>query len=171
MIVNCLTPVSRRLSIAPPRHATSPSSTGWSIEGMSALPCEEWSRHGGARRRPIDGLNCCARVRRCSPNAVSPACQRPTSGRSSGNERTRALHVLLQQGGGPCRVAHRRQSRLLQGCRAILSETDSATDTLRRLITFHLDFAIPDPDVIRIQDRELAQLPPEVNRRGAEAAA
>ncbi len=36
---------------------------------------------------------------------------------------------------------------------------------LERLVAFHIDFATSDPDVIRIQDRELAQLPDDVNRR------
>ncbi|MEO9247283.1 TetR/AcrR family transcriptional regulator [Citricoccus nitrophenolicus] len=64
--------------------------------------------------------------------------------------------------------------RLLDGCRAILAEDSpedspeeargGAADTLRRLIRFHLEFATTDPDVIRIQDRELPALAPEDNQ-------
>lgn len=55
-------------------------------------------------------------------------------------------------------------SRLLDGCRGILAEPGDPDDLLRRLVEFHLDFATADPDIIRIQDRELAQLPKDVNR-------
>ncbi|NUL45511.1 TetR/AcrR family transcriptional regulator [Cellulosimicrobium funkei] len=60
--------------------------------------------------------------------------------------------------------------RLLDGCRTILAEDSSeeargdAADTLMRLIRFHLEFATTDPDVIRIQDRELPSLAPEDNQ-------
>jgi AcrR family transcriptional regulator len=57
--------------------------------------------------------------------------------------------------------------RLLEGCDAILAEAPSAApaDTLLRLIRFHLEFATSDPDVIRLQDRELPSLAPEANHR------
>lgn len=54
--------------------------------------------------------------------------------------------------------------RLLSGCRAILAEAASPAETLERLVRFHLDFATTDPDVIRIQDRELPSLSPEDNQ-------
>ncbi|GAA4779959.1 TetR/AcrR family transcriptional regulator [Citricoccus nitrophenolicus] len=60
--------------------------------------------------------------------------------------------------------------RLLDGCRAILTEESGpgrAGDpalTLARLVRFHLDFATSDPDVIRIQDRELPSLASEDNQ-------
>lgn len=63
--------------------------------------------------------------------------------------------------------------RLLEGCRAILAEGggsdpapegDDPAATLGRLIRFHLDFATTDPDVIRIQDRELPSLAPADNQ-------
>ncbi|GAA1124186.1 TetR/AcrR family transcriptional regulator [Citricoccus alkalitolerans] len=60
--------------------------------------------------------------------------------------------------------------RLLAGCRAILAEAESedrVTDpaqTLERLVRFHLEFATTDPDVIRIQDRELPSLAPKDNQ-------
>lgn len=54
-------------------------------------------------------------------------------------------------------------TRLLDGCREILGESGSPDETLRRLVVFHLDFATADPDIIRVQDRELAQLPADAN--------
>lgn len=54
--------------------------------------------------------------------------------------------------------------RLLAGCRAILAEGARPDITLERLVRFHLDFATSDPDVIRIQDRELPSLSPEDNQ-------
>lgn len=55
--------------------------------------------------------------------------------------------------------------RLLDGGHAIVAEAGEPTDVLARLVRFHLDFATADPDTIRIQDRELAQLPVEANHR------
>lgn len=77
--------------------------------------------------------------------------------------------------------------RLLAGCRAILAEggwldpdddqpiaDDGRTGTrarvadpagtLGRLIRFHVEFATTDPDVIRVQDRELPSLDPADNQ-------
>lgn len=56
-------------------------------------------------------------------------------------------------------------TRLLDGCRDIVAQARPAGETLDDLVSFHLDFATSDPDIIRIQDRELAQLPLEVNHR------
>lgn len=56
-------------------------------------------------------------------------------------------------------------SRLLAGCQRILVEPATPSDTLRALIDFHIEFAISEPDIIRIQDRELAHLPHEANHR------
>jgi hypothetical protein len=53
-------------------------------------------------------------------------------------------------------------TRLLDGCRVIIADDDAPAQTLERLIAFHLEFATTDPDIIRIQDRELAQLPADV---------
>ncbi|MBF9336956.1 TetR/AcrR family transcriptional regulator [Microbacterium lacticum] len=55
--------------------------------------------------------------------------------------------------------------QLVAGARDILGGDLSAHATLVALIGFHIDFATSEPDIIRIQDRELAQLPVEVNRR------
>lgn len=54
--------------------------------------------------------------------------------------------------------------RLLAGGREILAATDPPAQVLERLIRFHLDFATSDPDVIRLQFRELPALAPEANR-------
>ena len=51
--------------------------------------------------------------------------------------------------------------RLLAGGRRIHSEEDVADVALGRLIAFPLDFATTEPDVIRVQDRELATLDEE----------
>jgi AcrR family transcriptional regulator len=53
--------------------------------------------------------------------------------------------------------------RLLDGCRELIAEPGTPGEILRRLVRFHLDFATADPDIIRIQDRELAQLPTDAN--------
>jgi len=56
--------------------------------------------------------------------------------------------------------------RLLQGTRDILSgDRRRDVTALRRLIAFHVEFATSAPDVIRIQDRELAALPAVANHR------
>lgn len=56
--------------------------------------------------------------------------------------------------------------RLLAGCRVILAGPDATpTDRLDELIRFHIGFAVAAPDIIRIQDRELAGLPADVNHR------
>jgi AcrR family transcriptional regulator len=47
-------------------------------------------------------------------------------------------------------------------------EVDSASsplDALERLLTFHTDFALTSPDLIRVQDRDLANLPVAEARR------
>lgn len=49
--------------------------------------------------------------------------------------------------------------RLLDGGRLIVGQASAPAEMLRRLIAFHLDFATSEPDVIRLQDRELALLP------------
>jgi len=47
---------------------------------------------------------------------------------------------------------------LLDGGRAVAGTADDAPTALRGLIRFHVDFALRDPDVIRVQDRDLAAL-------------
>lgn len=56
--------------------------------------------------------------------------------------------------------------RLLTGCRAILADAPADPgERLDELIAFHIGFAIAAPDVIRLQDRELARLPADASRQ------
>ena len=60
--------------------------------------------------------------------------------------------------------------RLLQGAREILGagpvkDAAAARAALDELIAFHIGFATAAPDIIRIQDRELAGLDAETNQR------
>lgn len=50
--------------------------------------------------------------------------------------------------------------RLLAGGRAVLAAQHEPAPALEALIAFHVDFALRDADVIRVQDRDLAQLSP-----------
>ncbi|MDD4868420.1 MAG: TetR/AcrR family transcriptional regulator, partial [Mycobacterium sp.] len=50
-------------------------------------------------------------------------------------------------------------ARLLGGARDVRARSSDAAEALDGLIDFHLDFAFGEPDLIRIQDRDLAQLP------------
>ncbi|MFI6398254.1 TetR/AcrR family transcriptional regulator [Rhodococcus coprophilus] len=54
--------------------------------------------------------------------------------------------------------------RLLAGGTAVVADTTDPRDTLERLVDFHLDFALGDPDLIRVQDRELHSLPDDARR-------
>jgi AcrR family transcriptional regulator len=56
-------------------------------------------------------------------------------------------------------------TRLLDGARAVLSRAASADAALDGLVDFHLDFALGEPDLIRIQDRDLAHLPTSAKRQ------
>jgi AcrR family transcriptional regulator len=47
---------------------------------------------------------------------------------------------------------------LLAGGRAVVASCSDPCDALRRLIAFHATFAITEPDLIRVQDRDLANL-------------
>jgi AcrR family transcriptional regulator len=51
--------------------------------------------------------------------------------------------------------------RLLAGGRDVIAQGGPAEDRLRAIIDFHVDFAIRDADVIRVQDRDLASLSDE----------
>jgi AcrR family transcriptional regulator len=48
--------------------------------------------------------------------------------------------------------------RLLSGGREVIAAHDSPSPRLDALIRFHVDFALKDADVIRVQDRDLASL-------------
>jgi AcrR family transcriptional regulator len=54
---------------------------------------------------------------------------------------------------------------LLAGARAVTDRGDDGAATLDGLIDFHLDFALGEPDLIRIQDRDLAHLPAPAERQ------
>lgn len=57
---------------------------------------------------------------------------------------------------------------LLSGGEAVITGATSARDALAGLVRFHVDFALGDPDVIRVQDRDLDSLD-EVDRRQVRA--
>jgi hypothetical protein len=48
--------------------------------------------------------------------------------------------------------------RLRAGGRAVVDAGGSPEDQLKAIIAFHVDFALADADVIRVQDRDLASL-------------
>lgn len=56
-------------------------------------------------------------------------------------------------------------TRLLAGARAVVSEANDVDEALDGLVDFHLDFALGEPDLIRIQDRDLAHLPERAKRQ------
>src|SRR6516162_7378609 len=55
-------------------------------------------------------------------------------------------------------------ARLLAGARDVRARSADAAAALDGLIDFHLDFALGEPDLIRIQDRDLAHLPEAAER-------
>ncbi len=56
-------------------------------------------------------------------------------------------------------------TRLLSGGQAVVAGAADAHAALDGLIEFHLDFALNEPDLIRIQDRDLANLPAPAQRQ------
>src|ERR1700756_656428 len=56
-------------------------------------------------------------------------------------------------------------ARLLAGARDVTARSSDAASALDGLIDFHLDFALGEPDLIRIQDRDLAHLPAIAERQ------
>lgn len=56
-------------------------------------------------------------------------------------------------------------ARLLAGGRAVIDAAEDTEHALDGLIEFHLDFALGEPDLIRIQDRDLAHLPDPAQRQ------
>jgi len=56
-------------------------------------------------------------------------------------------------------------ARLLAGGQAVVAGAHDAVAALDGLIEFHLDFALDEPDLIRIQDRDLANLPAPAQRQ------
>ena len=56
-------------------------------------------------------------------------------------------------------------ARLLAGARDVTARGPDAAVALDGLVDFHLDFALGEPDLIRIQDRDLAHLPVAAERQ------
>lgn len=56
-------------------------------------------------------------------------------------------------------------TRLLAGAQAVVAGADTAAEALEGLIEFHLDFALGESDLIRIQDRDMANLPAAAQRQ------
>jgi hypothetical protein len=56
-------------------------------------------------------------------------------------------------------------TRLLAGATDVVANADGPDSALDGLIDFHLDFALEESDLIRIQDRDLPNLPPAAKRQ------
>lgn len=56
-------------------------------------------------------------------------------------------------------------TRLLAGASDVVDAAADADSALQNLIDFHLDFALDESDLIRIQDRDLGNLPPAAKRQ------
>lgn len=55
--------------------------------------------------------------------------------------------------------------RLLDGGRAVIDSAPTPGEALTGLVDFHLDFAFGEPELIRIQDRDLESLPESARRQ------
>jgi len=56
-------------------------------------------------------------------------------------------------------------TRLLAGAREVIADATDTAAALDGLIDFHLDFALGESDLIRIQDRDLGHLPDPAKRQ------
>jgi AcrR family transcriptional regulator len=56
-------------------------------------------------------------------------------------------------------------TRLLAGASDVAARSGDPASALDGLIDFHLDFALTESDLIRIQDRDLGHLPPSAKRQ------
>lgn len=56
-------------------------------------------------------------------------------------------------------------TRLLAGGKDVVSRISDPAEALGGLIEFHLDFTLNEPDLIRIQDRDLGHLPEAAERQ------
>jgi AcrR family transcriptional regulator len=56
-------------------------------------------------------------------------------------------------------------TRLLAGAQSVVAAAEDAEAALDGLVDFHLDFALGESDLIRIQDRDLAHLPDRARRQ------
>jgi AcrR family transcriptional regulator len=54
---------------------------------------------------------------------------------------------------------------LLAGGRRIVAEVPGAAEALAALVAFHAEFALREPELIVVQDRDLANLPADARRR------
>src|SRR5207253_10819893 len=57
------------------------------------------------------------------------------------------------------------RTRLPAGATAVVEKAAEPSDALDGLIDFHLDFALGEQDLIRIQDRDLGHRPPTAKRQ------
>lgn len=55
--------------------------------------------------------------------------------------------------------------QLLEGGRGVVQAASGPGEAVRALVAFHADFATSEPDLIRVQDRDLANLSPEAARQ------
>ncbi|RDI66567.1 SACE_7040 family transcriptional regulator [Nocardia pseudobrasiliensis] len=55
--------------------------------------------------------------------------------------------------------------RLLEGGRGCVDRSDTPEQALSALVDFHLDFALGEPELIRVQDRDLENLPETARRQ------
>jgi AcrR family transcriptional regulator len=55
--------------------------------------------------------------------------------------------------------------RLLDGATGVVASFQDPRSALEALVDFHLNFALTEPDLIRVQDRDLASLPPDALRQ------
>ena len=114
---------------------------------------------------PTAACNCCRRLSGCSPNADFWRCGSKTSApqqesaaqRSTGTSptRNRCWSSCWSASAPVCSPAHERS----------YPARPTPTAALDGLIDFHLDFALGEPDLIRIQDRDLAHLPASAERQ------
>lgn len=56
-------------------------------------------------------------------------------------------------------------TRLLAGATEVVTAAQDSASALDGLVDFHLDFALGESDLIRIQDRDLNHLPPSAKRQ------
>jgi AcrR family transcriptional regulator len=56
-------------------------------------------------------------------------------------------------------------TRLLAGATDVVVRAQDPATALNALVDFHLDFALDESDLIRIQDRDLGHLPPSAKRQ------
>jgi AcrR family transcriptional regulator len=56
-------------------------------------------------------------------------------------------------------------TRLLAGATDVVAQAQDPASALDGLVDFHLDFALGESDLIRIQDRDLGNLPPPAKRQ------